>query len=116
MALSSVRVNVKQQRSVSPVPSLCTSVPPIRLHKSKIARFFRNRMTEYHVTMEIIINGESISVPGNCTVSDLLQQQGLSGSPCAVEVNRELVPKREHDSHHLAAGDRVEVVTLVGGG
>jgi sulfur carrier protein len=34
----------------------------------------------------------------------------------AVEVNRRLVRRAEHASTRLAEGDRVEVVTLVGGG
>jgi sulfur carrier protein len=66
--------------------------------------------------MKILINGETVQVPDECTVSDLLNQHGLSGSPCAVEVNRELIPKREHEARLLFQGDRVEVVTLVGGG
>lgn len=66
--------------------------------------------------MDILINGESMTVPDGCTVSELLKRQGAGGSPCAVEVNRRLVPKREHAAHQLAEGDRVEVVTLVGGG
>ena len=32
------------------------------------------------------------------------------------EVNLELVPKAQHEQHVLADGDRVEIVTLVGGG
>jgi thiamine biosynthesis protein ThiS len=31
-------------------------------------------------------------------------------------VNKGLVPKREHDGRRLEDGDRVELVTLVGGG
>ena len=41
---------------------------------------------------------------------------GRDGVPCAVEVNRTLVPRSRHESHQLQDGDRVEVVTLVGGG
>jgi thiamine biosynthesis protein ThiS len=36
--------------------------------------------------------------------------------PCAVEVNRMLVPKRRHEQHMLLEGDQVEIVTFVGGG
>ncbi len=66
--------------------------------------------------MEIIVNGQTQSVPDGQTVAALVEAQGLAGQPCAVEVNRKLVPKRQHDEHTLAAGDRVELVTLVGGG
>jgi len=33
-----------------------------------------------------------------------------------VEVNREIVPKSEHDTHTLREGDTVEVVHAIGGG
>jgi sulfur carrier protein len=49
-------------------------------------------------------------------VAALLASLGLDKAPCAVEVNARLVRKSEHPTHALAAGDRVEVVTLVGGG
>jgi len=38
------------------------------------------------------------------------------GKPVAVEVNLELVPRQRHAEHRLAEGDRLEIVTLVGGG
>jgi sulfur carrier protein len=34
----------------------------------------------------------------------------------AVERNRDLVPRAQHAACALEAGDRVEIVTLVGGG
>ncbi len=49
-------------------------------------------------------------------VSDLVRALGMEHSPCAVEVNRALVPKSKHAQHELRDGDTVEVVTLVGGG
>jgi len=46
----------------------------------------------------------------------LLAELALAGKPVAVEVNRELVPRERQAAHRLADGDRVEIVTLVGGG
>ncbi len=40
----------------------------------------------------------------------------LSDQLCAVEVNKELVPHKERNTFVLQEGDRVEIVTLVGGG
>lgn len=57
-----------------------------------------------------------MNVNDGCTVRQFLQSRGLHASPCAVEVNRTLVPKRRHEEHQLADGDTVEIVTLVGGG
>ncbi len=66
--------------------------------------------------MEIIVNGESRQVAEGATVAQLLQELGLSGRFVAVEVNLELVPHSQHAARSLAAGDRLEIVTLVGGG
>ena len=66
--------------------------------------------------MEIRVNGESMTLQSPCTVGELLEELELSGSACAVEVNLEVVPKREHDTCTLSDGDTVEIVTLVGGG
>lgn len=66
--------------------------------------------------MTIIVNGEQRPIEQGTTVAQLVRELGLDGKPCAAEVNRELVPKREHASRTLADGDRVELVTLVGGG
>ena len=66
--------------------------------------------------MEIIVNDQPLQAPDAVTVARLLAQLGLTGRPVAVEVNLELVPRGRHAEHRLAAGDRLEIVTLVGGG
>ncbi|MBC7833763.1 MAG: sulfur carrier protein ThiS [Phycisphaerales bacterium] len=66
--------------------------------------------------MTLQINGEPRSVAPGLTVEALLRELGLAAQPCAVEVNRELVPKSRQSDHGLHAGDAVEIVTLVGGG
>jgi len=69
--------------------------------------------------MDVILNGQSRSVPGGpdgVTVRELLEHLGLTAGPVAVEVNREIVPRAEHVAHRLHEGDVVEVVHLVGGG
>jgi len=50
------------------------------------------------------------------TVAVLIGELGLAGKPVAVERNREVVPRAQHASTVLAPGDRLEVVTFVGGG
>jgi len=66
--------------------------------------------------MQVLVNNAALTLPENATVEDLLLSQDLDKAPCAVEVNTALVPKRSHASHTLAQGDRIEIVTLVGGG
>lgn len=70
--------------------------------------------------MRLLVNGETreLTAPDGrpAVVRDLLVQCGWGERPCAVEVNRSLVPRASHGSAELHEGDRVEVVTLVGGG
>lgn len=66
--------------------------------------------------MEIVVNGEKVCAEPSLNVGQLLEARGVGSLPCAVEVNRILVPKRRHEQHTLLEGDQVEIVTLVGGG
>lgn len=66
--------------------------------------------------MRITVNGQTREAPAGTTLAQLIELVGLSGQPCAAEVNRAVVPKREHAEHALRDGDTVELVTLVGGG
>jgi sulfur carrier protein len=66
--------------------------------------------------MQVIINGENRELPAECTVSQMLGELELTGRRVAVEVNRELVTRSLHNITQLNAGDKVEIVTLVGGG
>jgi sulfur carrier protein len=68
------------------------------------------------LTIDVVINGQPRAVNQGTSVAGLLGELGLAGKPVAVERNREVVPRALHASTLLAAGDRVEVVTFVGGG
>ena len=65
---------------------------------------------------KLTVNGEDRELADGTTVADLLAELGLDPRTLAVERNLELVPRGQHAQTQLAAGDRVEVVTLVGGG
>ncbi len=66
--------------------------------------------------MELTVNGKPESHPDALTVEQLLTTLDLAGKPCAVEVNKQLIRKPNHNAHTLADGDTVEIVTFVGGG
>jgi thiamine biosynthesis protein ThiS len=66
--------------------------------------------------MLITLNGTETDIEHDTTVAALLAREGLAEKPCAVEVNRAIIRKPDHDSHTLTEGDAVEIVTLVGGG
>jgi len=66
--------------------------------------------------MQLIVNGQPRTAPDGITVAGLLDELNLAAKPVAVEVNLELVPRQQHAKHVLCEGDRLEIVTLVGGG
>jgi len=67
-------------------------------------------------TIRVLINGECRDLPAGITLADLLKELKLINQPVAVERNLEVVPKSRHHETVLADGDRLEIVTLVGGG
>ncbi len=68
------------------------------------------------MALTVYVNDEPLTLDAPCSVAQLLQQRGLGEAACAVEINRTLIPKRQHAERQLAHGDRIEIVTLVGGG
>jgi thiazole synthase len=66
--------------------------------------------------LHVTINGEPKELPETATVADLLTHLGLDRHKVAIEVNEAVVPALRHGVHRLGEGDRIEVVTLVGGG
>lgn len=66
--------------------------------------------------MTLTVNGEPRRVSDGLTLSQLVAELGLHKNPIAVELNRAVVPRDRHADTRLAEGDRLEIVTLVGGG
>lgn len=66
--------------------------------------------------VSVRVNGEVKAFEREPTVCDVLREIGVASNAVAVEVNREVVPRREHPSRRLRDGDEMEVLTFVGGG
>jgi thiamine biosynthesis protein ThiS len=66
--------------------------------------------------IDVVVNGETRSVAQGTTVAALIGELGLGDRRVAVERNREVVPRATHATTVLAAGDRLELGTFVGGG
>jgi sulfur carrier protein len=66
------------------------------------------------VTIEF--NGTEERVDESTTILELLDRSGVESRYCAVEVNQELLPRTHFGTYRIQDGDRIEVVTLVGGG
>lgn len=66
--------------------------------------------------MQIILNGDSVVTADGATVEMLLLQLGISRERVAVELNADIVPKREYGKQLISDGDIIEIVHFVGGG
>ncbi len=66
--------------------------------------------------MRITVNGVEQELPAGASVATLVASLGLPATRVAVERNRELVRRADHQATALTEGDVLEVVTLVGGG
>lgn len=64
----------------------------------------------------VTVNGRPVAWRPGLTVGQLLRQLGQDGAGVAVERNRAVVPRAEHEGSLLRPGDVLEVVRLVGGG
>lgn len=66
--------------------------------------------------ISVQFNGKKLDVPKGASIADLLVQAEMRNQLVAVEVNLEIVPLEQHESHVVSDGDSIEAVTLVGGG
>lgn len=62
------------------------------------------------------VNGETRTCPVKLQLPDLLQQLGFNPRLVAVEYNGEILHRQLWSQTQVQEGDRLEVVTIVGGG
>ncbi len=67
--------------------------------------------------MKLIVNGEEREFnKDSLTIKELVQELGIKAPNFAVAVGMDVIPKSEYETFKLKEGDKVEVVTFVGGG
>jgi sulfur carrier protein len=66
--------------------------------------------------IELQVNGETHSCPSQTTLPQLLVQMGLNPRLLAVEYNGEILHRQFWDETEIKTADRLEIVTIVGGG
>ena len=62
------------------------------------------------------INGNDVPEAAGMTVKEYLLSKGYSLKLIAVELNGNILPKAEYETYTILEGDKLEVVTFVGGG
>ena len=67
--------------------------------------------------MKLIVNGEEKEInKDRLTIKELVKELGIKVPNYAVAVGLDVIPKSEYESYELKDGDKVEIVTFVGGG
>lgn len=67
-------------------------------------------------SIQIHVNGEPRTVSSGSTVTALLNQLEIRPDRVAVEVNLQIVDRQGFDRQMLQEGDRVEIISFIGGG
>lgn len=68
------------------------------------------------MTLNVVVNGKTRTVPAPATLADLLTHLSLDPRQVVVELNREIVRRPRLPEVALKEGDAVELVHFVGGG
>jgi thiamine biosynthesis protein ThiS len=64
----------------------------------------------------IHVNGESRGIGDGQTVAGLLRELDIRTDRVAVELNLEILNRQDFESRGLREGDRVEILSFIGGG
>lgn len=67
-------------------------------------------------SIELQVNGEPQTCSPQTTLPQLLVQMGLNPRLVAVEYNGEILHRQFWDETEIKSADRLEIVTIVGGG
>lgn len=66
--------------------------------------------------MKVFINGESREVPRRFNLSELLAHLSMPQERVAVELNKEVVRKKDWHAVTIRDADKIEIIHFVGGG
>jgi thiamine biosynthesis protein ThiS len=66
--------------------------------------------------MQIQVNGQPRDCRSGSTVGDLLRELEIKMERVAVELNLEILDRKDFEGRSLKEGDRVEILSFIGGG
>ena len=73
-------------------------------------------MVDTSTAITVQINGETHNFARSMSLPELLEQIGMNPRLIAVEYNGEILHRQYWTDTQIKTGDRLEVVTIVGGG
>jgi thiamine biosynthesis protein ThiS len=66
--------------------------------------------------MNIILNNVHEEAQDGHTIKQLLDHKKIHSKYIAVEINRKIIPKSNYHKHKIHEGDKIEIITAIGGG
>ncbi len=66
--------------------------------------------------MQVRVNGEPRTLADGMTVAALLRELDIRQDRVAVELNLAILDRSEFDRRRLQEGDRIEIISFIGGG
>ncbi|MBA2737051.1 MAG: sulfur carrier protein ThiS [Pyrinomonadaceae bacterium] len=66
--------------------------------------------------MKVYINGETKEIPAEINLAELLKHLALPQERIAIELNKEVVRKKDWENIKVGDADKIEVIHFVGGG
>jgi len=69
-----------------------------------------------NIIMKVVINGEIKEIATKINLQALLKNLSLASERIAVELNKEVVSKKDWENIEINEADKIEIIHFVGGG
>ena len=66
--------------------------------------------------MNVTVNGIEKKYPEGTTVLSLVESEGMDPQRVAVEIDMDIVPRKTYSDREITNGEKIEIVSFVGGG
>ncbi len=66
--------------------------------------------------MKVFVNGETKEIASELSLSELLKHFSLPDERIAIELNKEVVRKKDWETIKINDADKIEIIHFVGGG
>ena len=66
--------------------------------------------------IKVTLNGKPAEIQGDMTLSALLEDMKIVPQMVACELNQKIVRRKEYSAIHIAEGDQIEILQMIGGG
>ncbi|CAN5630418.1 sulfur carrier protein ThiS [soil metagenome] len=66
--------------------------------------------------MQVLINGETRKIENELNLRELLEKLELPTTRIAIELNKDVIRKKDWETIKISDADKIEIIHFVGGG